>query len=373
MLSIVRILFFILIVSQAQAIGLYNVGRPTWSLGMGGVYTAFPNEFDMPTANAAYLSRLKSTGIELFNLGIGGPGVAKATEFQELPPADSIADLNDYYGKPIWTGFDGRASFVMPNFGISFYNNFSLYSYLNNPLMPEWYIEFLNDYGATLAFAIPMGNDQSFGLAFKRISRWGGENTIGFGLIDQYLATQDSNVILDEFQDKGIGYGLDVSYLYRSESSAGPIFTLVWKDVGYTSFHKTSGTTAPPSLHENLTMGLGYELDGPGVDVKAGFEYTHITTKNVQLGKKLHLGTELSLPLVDLRFGLNQGYSTFGLGFDFWVMRFELASYTEELGVYPGQTPDSRVILGITMDLSVDADFGISTRDGKKRNLKQRR
>lgn len=370
-----RILFLILILItiKTHAVGLYNVSRPIWSLGMGGVYTVFPREFDIPTANAAYLKRIDTMGIELFTLGIGGPGLSKIQEFQSLPPANTFADLNDYYGKPIWTGFDGRASFIMPNFGVSLYNNFSLYSYLNNPLMPEWYIEFLNDYGGTVAFAVPAGPDQSIGFAIKRINRWGGANTIGFSLIDQYLQTQDTDVILDQFQDKGVGYGMDVSYLYRPEKSAGPIFTLVWKDVGYTTFQKTSGTTPPPSIHDNMIMGLGYEFDGPGIDLKAGLEYTHMTTKNVQLGKKLHFGTELSLPLVDLRAGVNQGYTTYGIGFDLWVMRFELASYTEELGVYPGQTPDSRIQIGLTMDLSVDADFGFSTRDGKKRKLKQRR
>ena len=359
---------------QVFAKDLYEYQRPIWSMGMGGVYTPFPQEVDMPTANAAYLAQLKSIGLELFTLGGTGPGLAAIQEFQDLPTITGIDGVNSLMGKPIQTGLDGRLSFIAPYFGLSIYNNFFLRSYFSNPLMPEWNIKYLNDYGLTLAFALSVGNRQSVGLAVKRITRSGGEATIGFDLIDQYLQTSDTSVILDELQDAGVAHGFDVSYLLMpEENSSMPIITLVWKDVGYTTFQATSTTGAPPSIQDNLTLGLGYYFDGPGIDIKAGAEYRHISTKGVQIGRKLHSGLELSLPLVDLRMGLSQGYSTFGIGMNFFGLQFELAQYTEEMGEYPGQTPESKIQIGLTLDLSVDADFSVSTKDGKKRKLKQRR
>lgn len=365
---------FILFGATAKAVVLFDYQRPIWAMGMGGVYVPFPQEVDMPTSNAAYLAQVHSMGLELFTLNFAGPGLSAIQEFQDLPPASGIADVNQYMGKVIQTGLDARASFVAPNFGFSIYENFFLRSYLSNPLMPEWNIKYLTDYGLTMAFAAGVGPNQSVGLAIKRINRLGGDQAIGFDLIDQYLQTNDSSLILDQFTDRGVAYGMDISYLLMPpEGSAAPITTLVWKDVGYTTFQQTGGSSAPPSLRENLTLGLGYVFDGPGIDIKTGMEYRYITTKNVQLGKKLHFGMELSLPLIDVRAGLNQGYMTYGVGFNMWVLRFELAQYTEEMGEYPGQTPDSKLQIGITMDLSVDADFSLSTKDGKKRKLKQRR
>ena len=371
---------FILISLRAFAGGVFEYQRPIWSMGMGGVYTPFPRESDMPTANPAYLRYVKSMNLELLNFTVGAPGMNAIAEFQNLPPMNSLADLNAYMGKTIWTGSEGRVSFVAPYFGISVYDNFYLRSYFSNPLMPEWNLDFINDYGFTAASATALGPDLSLGFAIKRINRWGGNNALGFDLIDQYISTQDTNVILDQFSDKGIAYGMDMSLLWKTENNSSPIVTLVWKDVGNTTFQKTSGSAAPPHIGENLILGVGYILDGPGVDLKTGFEYRNIRTKNVQLGEKLHAGMEVSLPLVDLRFGMSQGYATYGLGLDLWVFRIDIAQYTVEEGFYPGQTPDQRIQFGLTLDLSVDADFRISganSRDGvggsSRRKLKERR
>ena len=373
MMNKILIFVFLLLPLIAQARRSFEYQRPIWSLGMGGVYTPFPKEGDMPTSNAAYLRHVKSINIEVLNLAVGAPGLTTIQDFQELPPMDDFSDLNNYMGKTIWTGLDGRVSFVSPYFGLSLYNNFYLKSYFTNPLIPEWYLDFINDYGITLAGAVPVGPDLSFGFAIKRINRWGGESVVGFDIIDEYIATQDTDVILDQFQDKGIGYGMDLSLLYKKETGSSPIVTLVWKDLGSTTFQKTEGTRAPPHIAENLILGVGYEFDGPGVDAKAGFEYRNIRTTNIQIGQKLHWGTELSLPLVDLRFGLSQGYATYGLGLDLWIFRIDVAQYTVEEGFYPGQSPDQRLQVGLTLDLSVDADFKITARDGKRRKLKQRR
>ncbi len=370
-----RILMFLFLTMSTLCYGrgIYEYHRPVWAMGMGGVYTPFPRETDMPTANAAYLRHVHSMTLELFNLRMGAPGLTALQDLQDLPPMNSISDLNGYMGKTIWTGLDGRASLVAPNFGLSIYSDSYIRSYFTNPLMPEWYLDFISDYGFTVAAASSIGPDLSLGFAVKRINRWGGENVVGFDTIDEYIATQDSAVILDQFQDKGLGYGMDLSLLYKSDKSSMPILTLVWKDLGNTTFSKTSGSQAPPHIAQNLIFGAGYLLDGPGMDVKFGFEYRHINTINMQLGEKLHMGAELSLPLIDLRFGTSQGYATYGLGLDLWFFRLELAQYTIEQGQYPGQTPDQRIQLGLTLDLSVDADFNVTGQDGKRRKLKQRR
>ncbi|MFN9066282.1 MAG: hypothetical protein ACK5V3_03575, partial [Bdellovibrionales bacterium] len=338
------------------------------------VYIPFPRENDMPTANAAYLSRVKSIGLEAFNVEFKGPGLADIEEFTSLPPLANESDINSYMGKPIHTGLEARASFIAPNVGLSGFSNYSLRTYLSNPLVPEWYVQYFNDYGFTLAIAKEIMTDLSAGIAIKRVQRTGGETTFGFDKIQDYISTQDSNVILGELDDSGLGYGIDLSLLYRkSDSDSSPIATVVWKDVGMTTFQAGAGENNPPPLRDNLALGLGYLWDGPGMDLKAGFEYRHILTTKVQIGKKLHMGVEFSLPLVDIRAGMSQGYMTYGVGLDLWVFRFEAAQFTEEFGVYPGQTPESRVQVSLTLDLTVDANFDFSSKSRNRVKLKQRR
>jgi len=371
-------LVFILASSMAMANGLVDLNRPVWSMGMGGVAIPFPRDVDMPTINAAYLTHVQEVGVELITVNAGGPGLTQIQELQDLPPLDSFADLNDYFGRPVWAGLGQRYTIVLPYFGISGTNNMSVYTYVNNPLVPEMYVNYLSDSGIYASFGIPGGPGSSFGVTLKRLTRRGGARFIDYALIDEYIQTEDSDVILDEFSDRGIAYGGDISYLYRP-SDHGPIFTLVWRDLGYTTFQRTGGVSSPPSQHENLILGLGYDYQMTGFGFRTGLEYRNITTQNMQLGKKLHMGAEVSLPLIDLRAGLNQGYSTFGFGLDLWLLRFEAAQYTEELGVYPGQRPDQRIQVAITLDLSVDANFRVSGRggdggaDSRRRKLKQRR
>lgn len=377
------IVLFILISIQGWAAELDNYQRPIWSMGMGGVHTVFPRSFDMPTVNAAYLRYVQGVEIEVINLALGGPGLTKIQDLQSLSSPSSLSDLNTYMGKNAFLALDGRMSVVAPYIGISGYNNFSLSLYFNNPLIPEIQTRFINDYGFTAGFAMPLGPESTFGFGFKKINRWGGNQLIDFEVLSDYISSSDTSVILDEFQNKGVGYGMDISYLYRKPNGEGPVVTLVWKDLGYTSFQKTAGNQSPPSIHDNVIAGVGYEWGGSFVGGKAGLEYRHIRTEGEQFGKKLHLGAELSLPMIDLRAGLNQGYMTYGMGFDVWVARFEMAQYTEELGVYPGQNPDPRLQIGLMVNISVDADFNISSGSngaggpggsgGSRRKLKQRR
>jgi hypothetical protein len=369
-------IFFLTLSTQVIAgTPAYEYQRPVWAMGMGGVYTPFPREVDMPTTNAAYLHYVKSLDVEIFNINAGSPDLDTIKVFQNIN-LNNFADVNNYLGKTAYVGFDGRASVVSPNFGFSFYDSYYLRTYFTNPLMPSWYVNFLNDYGVTLAGAVGLGPDMSFGFAAKRINRMGGDQNLGFSTINSFISSQDSNTILDQFKNKGIGYGMDLSLLYKHENETnGPIATLVWKDLGNTTFQKTSGTDAPPHIDENLILGAGYILEGPfGFGTKFGLEYRNIRTTSMQLGEKLHTGVELSLPLVDVRCGISQGYMTYGAGIDLWFFRIDAAEYTEETGYYPGQNPEHRLEIGLTLDLSVDADFNITnSADGKKRHLKQRR
>lgn len=52
---------------------------------------------------------------------------------------------------------------------------------------------------------------------------------------------------------------------------------------------------------------------------------------------RLHMGTELTLlRFFDLRFGVNQGYFTFGTGMDLMFLDVQFALFSQEFGRYPG-------------------------------------
>ncbi len=353
--------------AMAQEIFEYN--RSLRALGMGNVYSVFVRDVDAPTVNPAALAFTESISWELVNANFGINGLDAYNDFKDIGSISSPSDYDQIVGKKIWVSLFAKTSFAMPYFGFTAYNDGKLSAIIRNPAYPQFDVTFINDTGLTAAGAVPLGPLASVGFGVKRITRWGGNQTIGLGTI----ASGGASTLTDQFQNKGIGYGFDLAFMAKIPGPMSPTVALTWVDVGSTAFSKIAGAEAPPRIHDNLSLGLGSNIDLPGLDLAAGMEYRHITENGIQIGKKLHFGSEISLPFIDLRAGLSQGFPTYGVGFNLYFMRFDAATYSVETGDYPGQSPENRIQLGLSFELSVDADFKFYAKDGKKRRLKQRR
>lgn len=361
-------LFLILYVSASGA-ELYEYNRPIRALGMGNTYLNFVKDTDAPTINPAALGFTSGISVEVANIGLGLNGIETLRSYSDTGSVSSASDYDQFFGKKIWLGAGGRVSAVMPNFGLSVYDDGKVSMILRNTAFPNIDMTFFNDYGLVVAGAIPVAPLTSLGIAFKRIHRWGGYQTVGLSTI----AAGSTDTLKNEFENKGVGYGSDIAIMTKIPGILSPSFSVVWQDVGSTAFTKTAGVDAPPRIKDNLQAGAGVTLDLPGLDISGGVEYRHINDQGVQIGKKLHSGIEISLPLIDLRAGSSQGYTTYGAGFSFLFLNFDAALFKTEEGEYPGQAPEDRMLLSLSIDLSVDANFNFYSKEGKKRNLKQRR
>ncbi|MBX3042005.1 MAG: hypothetical protein KF789_14960 [Bdellovibrionaceae bacterium] len=355
---------------RANAAELFEFSRPTRALGMGGVYLPFVSDTDAVFWNPAALARVKSLSWEVFDLGVGVNG-KDALELWEIVQDDTCTGpscYGDLYGKPLWIGYHGGTKIVVPRVGFTLFTSGYLSGTLHNPAFPSLNLTYLDDYGFAAGYGFPVIENLNGGLTVKRIHRRGGTEDISLSTV-----TSNDSSILDEFDRKGTGYGFDLGLQWLLPGTPQTIVSLHWQDVGSTAFIPDGDNGSPPRIKDNLSLGIGNEIDLPGMEIRTGFEYRHITLQGEQIGKKLHLGAEVSLPLIDLRVGLNQGYPTLGAGLDLFFLRIDAASYSEEVGIYPGQNPSQRYKVGLSMNFSVDADFGFTTVDGKKRKLKQRR
>lgn len=357
--------------STAWSAELFEMYRPVRNMGMGGILTIHPHETDAVLLNASFLRWNSGLDWEVVNLQAGGDVTVSEIYRYTAEGGDfsSASDYDQWFGKPFWFHAFGKTSLALPFMGFAIFTSVQLSGELNNPAYPKFNLNYVNDNGTIAGFGLPVGPMSSVGIAVKRIQRWGGDQAVSLGTI----AGGSTDDILDEFQNKGTGFGLDLSTTTKIDIPFQPMVTLVWQDVGCTQFTKTGGAQAPPRIKDNLTFGVGSKLDLPGLDITAGFEYRHITLQGEQLGKKLHFGTEVSLPLIDLRAGMSQGYPTYGAAIDFWFLRAEGAMWKEELGEYPGQTPQQRYEVSVSLQLGFDANFSLSDGNGRKRKLKQRR
>lgn len=366
-----RLLLFLVIPCFAQAQNLFEIGRSIRSAGMGGMFIPVATGVDAIFYNPAALGKGSGLNIELVNLEAGINGQEALDLIETGSSITNPSDYNQFFGKKVWFETMGRAGVTLPYMGIGFQSGTQVSMELHNPGFPQFQTYFHNDTVIALGGALSLGNRSYFGLTVKQVQRWGAE-TIDLGLSTIANANSLSS-IGDNFQNKGRGYGIDLALMKEFDGPTTPTIALTLQDAGNTSFLKTDGASAPPAITQNLSFGAGGSVDLPGLDWVYGFEMRHLLESEVQIGKKLHIGTEVSLPLIDLRAGLGQGYTSYGVGMNFLIFRLDAASYTEELGIYPGQTGQHRILVGLSIDLSFDANFNFVDNNGKRRKLKQRR
>lgn len=371
-MKIVLSLFLILICHGVQAQSLGDSARSARSRAMGGVYVPFVRDAEAVFVNPAALGYSPLLDIKLIDLSVASNSftVENIKDFQDID-LNNPSSLNEFYGERLWAQANGKVAVSLPYLAVGYLNSAEVSLQLHNPAFPQFDTYFIQDEAIYLGGALALGPSTYLGMAFKRINRWGGTTQeLSVGDVSDATTIQD---IGDNFQNKGQGYGLDLALSTELPTPLKPTFALVWQDVGGTAFNKTAGDEAPPAITQNLTFAGGVGLDLPGLDLLLGFEARHLLEPDMQIGKKLHVGAEVSLPIIDVRAGYGQGYFSYGAGVNLLIFHIDAVSYTEEMGVYPGQAGDARYMATISIDLSFDANFKFTDNTGKKRSLKQRR
>ncbi len=368
------LLIFILMISTTSfAQSLSEFARNARSLGMGGVYVPFVDGADAVFYNPAALGKVQGLDIKAAEVGVSLNSLSKEDidALQNFNPSDS-STYNSLFGKRVWVQATGKSAIAVGNFAIGYLNDIETSLELHNPSYPQFETYFRQDVGYYLGYAINIGPGTYLGTAVKRVDRWGGVKQ-ELSMTDVSNASSFSDIGA-YFDDKGQGYGVDLALQTTVDLPLlKPNVALVWQDVGNTAFRKTAGDDSPPHITQNLILGAGVTLDLPGLDLAFGGEARHLLEPDIEAGKKLHLGAEISLPIIDIRAGYSQGYLSYGAGINLFILHIDAVSYTEELGAYPGQTADNRYMISVGIDLAFDADFKFTDNQGKRRKLKQRR
>lgn len=337
---------------------------------MGGVYAVTARANDALFYNPANLGFFSGINLEILGIGAGVNGLDAYNQIQEINQNGS-SSVSQYIGGSYWLGANARISLVTPRFGFGASNNFDLSMRLQNPLLPTLSVSYLNDMTYVIGGSLPIQNNTYFGISLMQINRTGGAKDISAATLTNQSALQS---LASQFTDAGQGYGADLAISHQIDGTITQTVTAVWENAGYTTFRPTNGITAPPLIAGNQTLGYSAGQDLPGLDWVVAFEMRYLNNNDNDLGKKIHMGAEISLPFIDLRAGLNQGYNTYGIGLDAIFAHFDLAYYDVEMGTYVGQTSQNRIAAALTFDIGFDANFNFTVSDyRKKRHLKQRR
>lgn len=376
MLSLIKKIFImkLLLLSLAEAAELRSYHETNRHLGMGGVRVAQSSDAMALAYNPAYLGNNQGLNIQVFDGGLGINGLQAYNSFSSVDWSGGISSFDGIYGKPLWLGSSGLAAISFGSFGLYYNRTYDLSVMLNDPIMPVLEATYFEDEFYHFGYGKKLNSGLAMGASIKKVIRTGGTTSVGTTSLADPVYTNDlQNNLLNSLSARGEGIGFDFGLSYQLPTLLQPTLSLAFLDVGGTQIRPYDLTNSIQTIRENIILTASFQQDLPLIGFAGGLEYRHIGRGDEPLGKKLHLGFEFQFLFFDLRAGLYQGYASYGLGTSFWLFQFDLVSFTKEMGVYPGQTPQERLMLALNMNLSFDPNFKLINSNGSKRMMKKRR
>lgn len=353
---------------HAQAQSFFTPNQTARMRAMGGTSVATARGVDGLFHNAAALARVEGYSLRIIGANAGASQNSQHLLDQNFSSGSALtaSDLQALYGNTYFAEASAQSGMVFPNFGFGAYSSNYTMETFNNPVFPTFNVDFMSEYGYVVAAAIPVANNVSFGIAGRHMKRWSGNEDL---LVTDLIGTSETDLIESRLTDKGTGEALDISFMATIAQDTD--VALVWKDIGDTKYTVDTGN-GPERQENNLALGISKVSKYTLVDLTYAFQYDHIR-QDGDLSKKLHAGFEASFPLIDIRAGLNQGYVTYGVGVDLWILTIDATAYTEELGSHAGSNRSDRYQASVNFNLDFDQAFKLRSESGKKRRLMQRR
>jgi len=218
---------------------------------------------------------------------------------------------------------------------------------LHNPVLPgaAWRIDSVAGMG--MSYGWFWRPNLAVGVTVRPLHRWYTSSEMGLVDILDYTSSSGSDKASDTFRLlSGWGVGVDTGLIWLPTPTTRVGVTVL--NVGDTGYFQDTGEQ-PPNIQQTINVGalhraaLGkwnwdWYLDGQGLMNRGG----------INLVRLIHGGTELGYRLwsrdndLGLVAGLNEGYTTYGLFADLWLLRLDVTNYAVEVGHYPGQIIDRR-------------------------------
>lgn len=365
---------------QAQGADILPIYSNARALGMGNAQYALVSDKTSVFYNPAGLARARGFTWSILGVGAGinSDLLTNYESFSNLDAGSGFSSfIDDFYGDQIFANASGLTAITLPFISLVAYNQTYASIAVHNPVYPELPTRFINDYGYAIGLGLPIFPMIHMGVALKRIKRTGAETTYRASS----LADLDPEVIKSDLTKWGVGYGLDFGgNLALDLPFVDVVLSAVWQNIGDTTF-RSENLDEIPTEKSSMGLGAGVLIDLPLVSIAPAIDITHLNRSDIQLLRKINMGVEVGIPLLDLRAGFQQGYYTLGAGVGLGPIQVDVATYGVELGDYPGQIEDRRYMVEFTLELGLGSGtFGGSSSESSGRSsiwggrrLKQRR
>lgn len=333
------------------------------ALGMGNAYTAVVTDSDAILYNPAAAARASGIHWTIMDPHVGASpaNATLASEFGNFT-SKPAATMNKLYGKNIWAGGGGKSAIMLPYFGVAAYANTEAGAMATNPANPRMNLNYYFDYGGAVTIAADfIPGFFALGTTVRYVNRTGTTNSIG----PSTLANLNQTQLEAEMKRRGTGYGVDFGAVFRVPGPISPSASFVYRDAGQTMFSAQEGAGAPPPVNSEMIAGVGVTMNLLLISITPAVDFRYIGWTGVPTGQNINAGLEISLPLINLRGGVSQGYYTAGVGVDLLFLRADVATWAVEMGNYSGQAPDRRYMAELTLEFGFDPSKFLAGFGGK--------
>ena len=354
-LSFIALTAFALQANAQQVFEFYSGVRQN---GMGGAYTAVVNDETAVLLNPAGLGKIRDATFTIVDpevtLGAQTGKLFDASNFTEALSfkPQTLLDLSNAKGSlgPTHMKFQIFPSIILENFGFGLHYKLE-HDSIAGPNATDYTIRYVNDFALAMAYNFRFfGGIVKLGVGAKLIDRTE---------IDAVVPDSTTNLDVENFGAEGMGISATAGLILTAPVMWLPTVSAVVQDVGGTSFTLSDGLfnqvgdRRPNPVTQKIDAGIGFSpIIGKHVRMSLTGEVHDLTNMSEQQDKaKLyHAGAELNFAdFFFLRGGMNQRYYTAGAEFATQQFQLQVASYGEEVGVYPAKKEDRRYVFKFTM------------------------
>jgi hypothetical protein len=350
--------------------------RSPAALGMGGAYYTKSDSKYAPFYNPAGLNRItKSWRLDILSsdasVNSDLRGFLKDADNTDFDNDTEVADfIQGHLGDIAHLGFTYYPGFTTKNFTLGYFAAFRTTAQPRNSVIPEVNLSAIADTGLVAGFAHGFMDDAlSVGISAKLMGRGSYNDSFTTADFVSGKAEDDiDNLTAEEYSGTAllfdIGAIYDFNTLFNVEFSPRIGFAInnigvktgIYGDLDIRKRDGDAGNSPLPA-YATLSFGASPSVSYLRTDLILDIvDITRNFDEDDDWGKRINMGAELNvdLPFIrhfNFRCGLHQGYPTVGVGVDLYVLELNYAYYTEELGAYSGQLPDSRHVLEISIGI----------------------
>ena len=331
---------------SAGATETYRFYRGVRPLGMGGAGLATVNDETALLQNPAALGKLRDHFVTLVDpevdVGINTATLAGDKLFKLSDPQATLAKLNKHKNQHLHQRAQVFPSIVTQGFGLGAFAKQTVDGEVVDG--GKFLFDYRADTAGVLGFNTGLGGGVfKLGTTARVINR----REVKRDDLDPTSTTLN----LDQLAHEGVGLGVDVAAMIAVPVLYLPTLTMVWHDVGQTSFTLAKGLMHPTDRRPDLVrdaVDLGfavYPILSPVWRATWSLQYDDLTHETDDVLRHVHAGAEFNYAdSVFVRAGLNQRYWTAGLELAYVGYQLQFASYGEEIGTKANPREDRRVV-----------------------------